>query len=71
VDQLGDIVEITLNDAGEIVSEELVGNIDSLPVEEEYVDEQGRNVSRMRDESGNAIERVFDDEGNTVGIRIV
>jgi hypothetical protein len=53
------------------VSEELVGNVDSLPVEEEYVDEEGRVVSRVRDESGNAIERVFDDDGNMVGVRTV
>jgi len=71
VDQTGDIIEITLNENGEVVSEELVGNVGSLPVEEEYVDDDGRVVSRVRDEAGNAIERVFDDEGNMVGIRVV
>ena len=71
VDQSGDIIEITLNENGEIVGEDLVGNVGSLPVEEEYVDEEGRNVSRVRDESGNAIEQIFDDEGNIVGVRIV
>ena len=71
VDQTGDIIEITLNENGEIVSEELVGNVGSLPVEEEYVDEEGRMVSRVRDESGNAIEQVFDDEGNMIGVRTV
>jgi hypothetical protein len=71
VDQLGDIIEMTLDENGEIVAEELVGNVGSLPVEEEYVDEEGRVVSRVRDESGNAIERVFDDEGNMIGVRIV
>ncbi len=71
VDQTGDIIEITLNENGEIVSEELVGNVGSLPMEEEYVDDDGRVVSRVRDEAGNAIEQVFDDEGNIVGIRVV
>jgi hypothetical protein len=71
VDQSGDIVEITLNDNGEIVGEELVGNIGSLPVEEEYTDEAGRNVSRVRDESGHAFEHISDDEGNIVGVRAV
>ena len=71
VDQSGNIIEITLNENGEIVGEELVGNVGSLPVEEEYVDEEGRNVSRVRDESGNAIEQIFDDEGNIVGVRVV
>jgi len=71
VDQTGDIIEITLNENGEIESEDVVGNVGSLPVEEEYVDDEGRVVSRVRDESGNAIEQVFDDEGNMVGIRVV
>ena len=71
VDQSGDIIEITLNDNGEIVGEELVGNISSLPVEQEYVDEEGRNVHRVRDESGNTFEQTFDNGGNIVGVRIV
>lgn len=71
MDQSGDIIEIKLNENGEIVGEELVGNIGGLPVEESYVDEAGRNVSRIRDESGNAFEHVSDDEGNIVGVRSV
>jgi hypothetical protein len=71
VDQTGDIIEITLNENGEIVGEELVGNIGSLPAEEEYIDEEGWNVRRVRDESGNAFEHISDDEGNIVGVRAV
>jgi len=71
VDQTGDIIEITLNEHGEIVGEELVGNVGSLPTEEEYVDEEGRVVRRVKDEAGNRIEQVFNDEGKTVGIRVV
>jgi hypothetical protein len=71
VDELGDIIETTLNLDDEIVDEELVGNVGSLPAEEEYVDEEGRVVSRVRDESGNAFERLVDDEGNMVGARAV
>lgn len=71
VDQSGDIIEITLNKKGNIVGEELVGNIGSLPVEEEYVDEAGRNVGRVRDDSGNAFEHMSDDEGKIVGVRAV
>jgi uncharacterized protein YuzE len=71
VDGFGDIIEITLNENGEIVGEDLVGNVNSLPVEEEYVDEEGRTVSRVRDESGNAFERILDDEGNMAGVRAV
>jgi hypothetical protein len=71
VDQTGDIIEITLDENGEIVDEDVVGNVGSLPVEEEYVDDDGRVVSRVRDEAGNAIERIFDDEGSIVGVRVV
>src|SRR3712207_8975463 len=46
------------------VDEDLVGNVGDLQVEEEYVDEEGRVVSQVRDESGNAFERVVDGEGN-------
>ena len=71
VDESGDIIEITLNENGEIVGEDLVGNVGSLPVEEEYVDEEGRTVSRVRDESGNAFEQILDDEGKMAGVRAV
>jgi hypothetical protein len=71
VDELGDILETTLNENDEIVGEELVGNVGSLPAEEEYVDEEGRVVSRVRDESGTTFERILDDKGNMVGARAV
>ena len=71
VDELGDIIETIFDENGEVVGEELVGNVGDLPAEEEYVDEEGRVVSRVRDESGNAFERVSDDEGNMVGARAV
>jgi len=71
VDESGDIIETTLNENDEIVGEELVGNVGNLPAEDEYVDEEGRIVSRVRDESGNAFERLVDDEGNMVGARAV
>ena len=71
VDESGDIIEITLNEDGEIVGEDLVGNVSSLPVEEEYLDEEGRTVSRVRDESGNAFEQILDDEGKMTEVRAV
>jgi hypothetical protein len=71
VDQSGDIIEITLNESGEIVGEELVGTISSLPVEEEYINEEGWNVTRVRAESGNTFEYLSNDAGNIVGVRAV
>jgi hypothetical protein len=53
------------------VGEDVVGNVGNLPVEEEYLDEEGRTVSRVRDESGNVFERILDDEGNTASLRAV
>jgi YD repeat-containing protein len=40
-------------------------------VEEEYLDDQGQVVSRVRDESGHVLEQVRDDEGNIVDVRTI
>jgi hypothetical protein len=69
VDEAGNILQSTLNENGEVVSEDLVGNLEDLLVEDEYIDEQGRVVSRVRDESGNVFEQVLDDEGNVTDLR--
>jgi hypothetical protein len=60
-------METTFDENGEVVGEDLVGHVGDLQAEEEYIDEEGRVVSRVRDELGNAFERVVDDEGNLVG----
>lgn len=67
VDKSGNIYETVLNEDGEVVSEELVGNVAELAIEKEYVDEGGHVVSRARDESGNVFEQIHDYEGNMVG----
>jgi hypothetical protein len=71
VDEYGNILQTTLNENGEVMGEDLAGNVADLPVEEEYIDDQGRVVSRVRDESGNVFEQVLDDEGNMVDVRTV
>jgi YD repeat-containing protein len=71
VDESGNILETTLNENGEVIGEDLVGNVADLPVEDEYIDEQGRVVSRVRDDAGNTYEQIHDDEGNLVGARAV
>jgi len=71
VDDSGNILETRLNENGEVIGEDLVGNVADLPVEEEYIDEQGRVVSRVRDDAGNTFEQILDDEGNMVGARAV
>jgi hypothetical protein len=71
LDDAGNILETTYDDNGEVVGEDLVGSVADLPVEEEYVDEEGQVVSRVRDDSGNFFEQVLDDEGNVVEVRAV
>ncbi len=71
VDESGNILQTTLNENGEVVGEDLVGNLNDLLVEEEYIDDLGQIVSRVRDESGNVLEQVLDDEGNVVDVRSV
>jgi hypothetical protein len=69
VDETGNILETTLNENGEVIGEDLVGNIADLPIQEEYIDDEGRVVSRVQDDSGNVYEQVLDDEGNVVETR--
>jgi hypothetical protein len=69
VDDSGNILETTMNENGEVIGEDLVGNFADLPVEEEYIDEEGRVVSRVKDDMGNVFEQVLDDEGNVVETR--
>ena len=54
-----------------MVGEDLVGNVADLPAEEEYTDEEGRLVTRVKDESGSVFERVADGEGNMISVRAV
>jgi hypothetical protein len=69
VDDSGNILETTINENGEVIGEDLVGNVADLPVEEEYIDDDGRVVSRVKDDMGNVFEQVLDDEGNVVETR--
>jgi hypothetical protein len=69
VDDSGNILETTMNENGEVVGEDLAGNVADLPVEEEYIDDEGRLVSRVRDDMDNVFELVLDDEGNLLGVR--
>ena len=71
VDEAGFIVETTYDENGEIADEEMVAAVADLPVEAEYVDEEGRLVSLAKDELGNIFEWVMDEEFNTLGARIV
>jgi hypothetical protein len=71
VDRAGSIIETTYGEGGEILDEDVVGRVADLPVEAEYVDEQGRLVSLTRDELGNAFEQVLDDDLNPLETRLL
>ena len=71
MDEAGFIVEITYDENGEIVDEDVVASVAELPVEAEYVDESGRLVSLAKDELGNTFEQITDEEFNTLGARIL
>jgi len=71
VDESGHILETTYNEEGEVVDEEVVGDVTDLPVEVEYVDDQGRLLSLATDELGNTFEWVTDEQSGTLEARIV
>ena len=71
VDEAGFIVETTYDRNGEIVDENVVASVADLPVEAEYVDEEGRLVSLAKDELGNTFEQVMDEEFNTLETRLL
>ena len=71
VDDSGLIFETTYNEDGEIADEAVVGDIASLPVEAEYLDEEGRFRSLATDELGNTFELIMDKEFNKLGARLV
>lgn len=67
---IGELIDTLLDGSGAVTDENIVGNVDDLPVEKEYVDDEGRTVSHSRDDMGNIVERTLDGEGNTVGVSI-
>ena len=71
VDDSGLIFETTYTGDGEIAGEAVVGDVANLPVEAEYLDEEGRFRSLATDELGNTFELVMDNEFNTLGARLV
>jgi hypothetical protein len=71
VDQTGLIIETTYDESGGVLDEDVVGRVADLPVVDEYLDEQGRLVSQMRDDLGNTFEQVLDDDLNILDTRLL
>ncbi|MGI8649387.1 MAG: hypothetical protein ACR2KW_03270 [Rubrobacter sp.] len=71
VDVSGDILRTTLNEDGEILDEDVIGNVADLPIENKYVDEQGRTIAGVKDAAGNAYRLVLDERGSLVDAVVV
>ena len=71
VDHTGLILETTYDESGEVLDEDVIGNVSDLPVVDEYVDDRGRLVSLARDDLGNTFEQILDDDLNTIGARLL
>ncbi|MGI9049259.1 MAG: hypothetical protein ACR2GU_07795 [Rubrobacteraceae bacterium] len=69
VDPSGNILRTALNGDGEILDEEVVGNVADSPVEE-YPDEGGRVVDRAEDEPGPPIRPRLGEDGGLLDPRI-
>jgi hypothetical protein len=71
VDQGGLILETTYDQSGEVLDEDVVGRVSDLPVIDEYLDEQGRLVSQVKDDLGNTFEQILDDNLNMLETRLL
>jgi hypothetical protein len=71
VDESGLILETTYDQSGEVLDEDVVGRVSDLPVLDEYLDEQGRLVSQVKDDLGNTFEQILDDNLNTLETRLI
>ncbi len=67
VDEARNLMETTLDGSGAVTDEKVTGNVEDLPVEQEYIDDEGRITTQARDDHGSLVERTLDEQGNAVG----
>ena len=67
----GDIIRTTLDESGELVDENLVGNLAALPTEEESTTDEGHTLRTVRDESGALVKLELDPDGNVLGLEVL
>jgi pyruvate/2-oxoglutarate dehydrogenase complex dihydrolipoamide acyltransferase (E2) component len=73
VDETGNIIETTLDENGELLDEDITGNLTDLPAAEgfeEYVNEAGSTVRTVQDESGTLIELQLGEDGSILDLQI-
>jgi e3 binding domain len=64
----GNVTEPAPNESNQVEGKSANDSFADLPIEEEYIDEQGRIIGRARDESGNVVEEVLDEEGDVLDL---
>jgi len=67
VDESGNVLETVLDGSGDVLEESVSEGLADLPLEEEYLDDEGRIVGQARDDVGNIVEEELDEKGNVVG----
>jgi pyruvate/2-oxoglutarate dehydrogenase complex dihydrolipoamide acyltransferase (E2) component len=70
VDESGDIVETTLDESGNLVDEDIVGNVTELSSEEEYSNEEGNTVRTVREEGGKLLHLSLGPDGSLLDLSL-
>lgn len=64
------VVEITLDEAGNIVDQRPVGSLAELPTEEEYQNEEGQWIRIVKEESGTLIGLRLGEDGSILDLQV-
>ncbi len=64
------VVEITLDEAGNLVNQKQVRSLAELPVEKEYQNEEGQTIRIVKEESGTLIELRLDEDGSILDLQV-
>lgn len=70
VDHSGVVVEITLDEAVNLVNQEPVGSLAELPAEDEYQNEEGQTIRIVKEESGTLIEMRLGEDGSILDLQV-
>ena len=70
VDHSGVVVEITLDEAINLVNQKPVGNLAELPAEEEYQNDEGQTIRIVKEGSGTLIELRLGEDGSILDLQV-
>jgi hypothetical protein len=70
VDESGVVVEITLDEACNLVNKKPVGNLAELPAEEEYQNKEGQTIRTVKEESGTLIKLRLAKDGSILDLQV-